>query len=253
MTGEKPDTPPTTPPAARPPPPYAGPAPQIPMGDRRNGLLDDLESQTPASDPDDGSDPGSFSFPQPLSSADRTLRRISAICAAVVLVSLAGVPFTPLAWVIPIQGAQIVDWFVSDFVLAAACYFHYRVASLTDAVVVEFPLGDPTRTVIRNGRVQRHTLVPSWTWRPEYWWRFVLGELLLLGYLLFSVDTWVYVARFAAVATVVGSWYVGWSATPQAYKSWAWGHVKDFWFWMAASRIFRGGWVAVRSFGSGRG
>ena len=88
-----------------------------------------------------------------------------------------------------------------------------------------------------------------WVYRPEWYWRIWILEWAVLGTVHAYREEYEVVRRVVAVGAVLGWWYIGWPATPKRYKDWAWGYVKQFWFWMAASRIFRGGWVGVMRFG----
>ncbi|KAK0636481.1 hypothetical protein B0T17DRAFT_481541, partial [Bombardia bombarda] len=150
-------------------------------------------------------------------------RRGCSFLLIILLVSTA-MPSTPVSWILPLgQGAHVAGWFVADLPLACACYFHFRVASLGDGMVVGVPsfISSSTgRTVIRGGHVVRSEggLVPSWVWLPAYYWRVALCETAGLGWVLFAGRN-EYVRRAASVVVVVLAWYVGWPATPRGLPS----------------------------------
>jgi hypothetical protein len=193
--------------------------------------------------------------PQPLSQGDISLRKGFSFALILLLLSI-GYPFTPLTWAAPHggHGAHLADLFCGDLLLACACYFHYQIASLDHSVVVQFPSLGFSRTIIRDGYVtQTDPFVPSWLWHVERdFWLFGLAEGAVLWYAYAYCHPREDIRRWISVVAVALSWYVGWSATPQGRKDWAWRQVREFWFWMAASRIFRGGWVGVKSFGNVR-
>lgn len=202
--------------------------------------------------------------PYTLSENALNTRKLYSLLLIFLLLSIA-YPFTPLTWLTTrnnengyynnhSQGAYLFDLFCGDLALACACYFHWQIASLDHSVIVQFPSFGFSRTVIRNGYLVRtEPFVPSWLWRVERdFWLFGLTEGALLWWAYAYCQSREDVRRLVGTAAVLVGWYVGWSATPQGRKDWAWGHVKEFWFWMAASRIFRGGWVGVRSFGDFR-
>ncbi|KAM7206062.1 hypothetical protein V8F20_002844 [Naviculisporaceae sp. PSN 640] len=193
-----------------------------------------------------------------LRSRDITIRRIHSVVAIIFFVATVH-PFTPISWILLGNGgygAQIADWLVGDVLLAGACYFHFQIASLTDVLVIDPPsFGGllTRRTVIRNGQVMSSAgIVPSAVYDPAWYWKGVCSvEWTILGLMNTYFAGNEFVRRMVAVLGVMAWWYIGWPATPESWKRWAWGYVRQFWFWMLASRIFRGGWVGIMRFGRG--
>ncbi|KAK3687397.1 hypothetical protein B0T22DRAFT_127543 [Podospora appendiculata] len=258
--------------------PNPGPAHHHPPSNIHNQTLD-IESQThnwtdsfPLSETPRSYSPVTIPPPtlahavNPPSRSEIKLRKGYALLLAILLLNLA-IPFTPLSWILPLgSGTALADALVANLALACACYFHFRIASLDETVLVTVPsFGSSSsgRTVIRNGYVITAEAMRSsgWVWAPEYFWAVAGVETGLLvcmawyrhqGAAASASAEFEIVRRCVVVAVVGAAWYVGWSATPREDRAWAWRYVREFWFWQVASRVFRGGWVGVMRFGGVR-
>jgi hypothetical protein len=152
----------------------------------------DLESHTQAQDEDTTMDGllrfidyfhpmGPSTLARPPSSADITRRRFASVILSCVLVGLAGQPFTPFSSLLGRYHVYVVDLVVSNCALAAACYFHFRLASLTEGVAAGWRFGSRFRMVVRDGRLQRVDADPI-KWLPEYYWPKLLMEVFFIAF-----------------------------------------------------------------------
>ena len=150
----------------------------------------------------------------PISRKERVARKIHSVFA-IIFFFTAVHPFSPISWLLPFggYGAEIADWLVADLLLACACYFHYRIATLDEDLVVDFPTFGgllPGKTAIRNGHVVTDAgPVPSWIYRPEWYWRIWIVEWGVLGMAQVWRGEYEIVRRIVAVVAVVAWWIVG--------------------------------------------
>ncbi|KAM7216270.1 hypothetical protein V8F06_008389 [Rhypophila decipiens] len=207
-----------------------------------------------------------FSFQPPRGQPDRhvailrerdiTIRRIHSMFSIIFFIATVH-PFAPISWILcgyGGYGAEIADWLVGDLLLACACFFHFQIASRTQVLVIDPPsFGGllTRRTFIRGGQVVTSAgIIPSVVYDPGWYWKGVCAvEWTIFGVVNFYFAGNEIVRRSVAVLGVMAWWYIGWPATPENLKNVAWGYVRQFWFWMMASRIFRGGWVGIMRFG----
>ncbi|KAI9172582.1 hypothetical protein HJFPF1_02088 [Paramyrothecium foliicola] len=154
----------------------------------------DLESQS--LDDDGGANTGAFyifldymhpmgpSIPQmPLADTALLPRRVASIILSAMLLIFAGVPFSLLSWAIAesSKSLRLADSILSHTVLAISCYFHFRIASITQPVVYYLePFRYRHRMGIRKGQLQK-LKIPRTAWRPRVYWVFVTMELVYLA------------------------------------------------------------------------
>jgi hypothetical protein len=180
-------------------------------------------------------------------------RRVASL-ALIVLLYTAANPFTPITWLtgpVSMSGTFLLDYFLAGIILFCACYFQWAIASLRSAVVVSLPTGGTT-TQVRNGRVEqvRNESVPLWVWRTEEYWHFALAEAAVLLIAEFGGSETM--RRLLVSAVIAGLWVVGWSATPQSLKRWAWEHIKVYLFFLVLDQIRNVGNGALAGMAGGR-
>jgi hypothetical protein len=176
----------------------------------------------------------------PPSENNMMARKVSALALAVLLYS-AAVPFHPVGWFFNIEGAFFVDRMAAGIILLCACYFQWRIASLTHALAIPLPNlsgGGPT---IRNGRVGGGSSggADIFLYTTNNYWPYAACEALLLGLAEFGPSE--YLRRGVVMGIVAGLWILGWHATPAALKRWAWEHIKAWWFWIILSELLNVG------------
>lgn len=181
--------------------------------------------------------------PQIISPSAITLRRVSSIALAILLYTAAQ-PFTPAYWLLSIDGALLLDRFIAGILLLSALYFQWQISSQTHPIAIIIPLPSSDAT-IQGGRVnssQNGKNEFAWVWRPSEYWTYAFGEVVLL-----VMANWsgIEVLRRTLVVGVIGAlWGVGWFVTPESVKKWAWGYVKNIWYWIVVDEILgmaRGG------------
>ncbi|KAI0479431.1 hypothetical protein GGR56DRAFT_634974 [Xylariaceae sp. FL0804] len=177
-------------------------------------------------------------------------RQFSSVPLMVLLYS-AAMPFTPVAWLFPVDGAFFVDRMCAGVVLLCACYFQYAIAGLDRAVAVSLaipglPSGSGGRPTIRNGHMQSGggggggVLADlSFVWQTSNYWPYAACEAVLLALAEFGPSETL--RRSVVCGVLAGLWLVGFHATPRAYRVWAWEHIKAWWFWIILSELLNVG------------
>lgn len=160
-----------------------------------------------------------------------TLRRVSAVGLAILLYS-AAIPFTPVTWFFPAEGAFFLDMACAGIILVCACYFQWRISGLTAALALSIP-GAGGQS-IRNGRMERNGDM-VFLWQTSNYWPFAICEAVLLALAEFGPSEML--RRSLVVGVIAGLWVLGWHATPGETKRWAWEHIKNMWFWMILSEL----------------
>ncbi|KAK0705878.1 hypothetical protein B0T26DRAFT_724810 [Lasiosphaeria miniovina] len=189
-----------------------------------------------------------------VSSASVAVRQFSSL-VLVALLYTAATPFEPFSWLLgpmATSGSFLFDRLLAGLLLFCAFYFQWRVASLRRDLVVSLPLPAGGGTQIRNGRIETTTSRSAqlWLWQPRDYWPFAVSEAALLIVAEFVAPE---LLRRAIVAVVLaGLWVLGWSATPQSYKRWAWEHIKVYLFVLVLDEIRRIGWSGGGGGGGGR-
>ncbi|KAH8646292.1 hypothetical protein BX600DRAFT_477454 [Xylariales sp. PMI_506] len=177
-------------------------------------------------------------------------RRVSSVLLIILLYTAAS-PFSPLSWLMQIDGSFLFDRLFAGIILLSACYFQWAIASLTASVVVSLPSVGST-TTIRNGRVEQGpSSVSLFLWRTSNYWPCAACEALLL-----IIAEWgpsELLRRSIVGGVVAGLWVLGFSATPQAYKRWAWEHIKTYLFVLLLDEIRNTGRFAGAGGRRGRG
>lgn len=157
---------------------------------------------------------------------DIATRKASSV-GLIILLFTAATPFTPVSWLIQGEGSFIFDRLCAGIVLFSACYFQWRIASLTLPVLITSPVSGGT--TVRDGRIERGGGEVLFVWRPEAYWPYAICEGMLLALAEFTPSETV--RRCVVSAIIAGLWFVGWSATPQSVKNWAWKQIKELWIW----------------------
>jgi hypothetical protein len=190
--------------------------------------------------------PGASSIPRSTRSTRMLARQLAAI-PLVALLYTAATPFAPVAWALGLYDSTIVDRVLAGIVMLSACYFQWRIGGLTQPLAIVVPGSDAP--VVRNGRVERAPAV-GFVWYPDNYWMFAVAEAGLLFLAEFGPSE---MLRRAIVCCVVGGlWAVGYSATPEAMKRWAYGHMKTWVFWMLLDEFRRVGWGNQGGYGRRR-
>ncbi|KAK2035185.1 hypothetical protein LX32DRAFT_577776 [Colletotrichum zoysiae] len=180
--------------------------------------------------------------------AEVLARRLAAL-PLVALLYAAAVPFAPAAWILQVGGSSLLDRLFAGIVVLAACYFQWRIAGLTAPVAVFFPwAGGGGGSTVRNGRVERAPQgVPGFVWHPDNYWPYVFCEAALLCVAEFGASE---LLRRCIVCGVLGGlWLVGYHATPESTRRWAYENIKGWLFWMVLDEMMR---VGGRSYGARR-
>ncbi|OLN83753.1 hypothetical protein CCHL11_08741 [Colletotrichum chlorophyti] len=172
------------------------------------------------------------------------LTRQLAALPLIALLYTAATPFTPVVWVLNIDGSSLFDRLFAGIIMLSACYFQWRIAGLTSPLAVFLP--GPSGTAIRNGRIERDSGM-GFVWHPSNYWPCVVCEAMLLGVAEFGPSE--LLRRSIVCGVIAGLWVVGWSATPQSTKQWAYDHIKSWLFWMVLDELMR---VGSRSHGGRR-
>ncbi|KAF6831954.1 hypothetical protein CPLU01_06471 [Colletotrichum plurivorum] len=162
----------------------------------------------------------------------------------IALLYTAATPFTPVVWLLNLEGGSFFDRLFAGITMLSACYFQWQIASLTRPLAVVLP--GSSRTVIRDGRVVENGGVAGFVWHPSNYWPYVICEAMLLGLAEFGPSEML--RRGIVCGVVAGLWAVGYSATPESTKRWAYEHLKAWMFWMVLDELMR---VGGRSY-SGR-
>lgn len=163
------------------------------------------------------------------------LRRISAIPLAILLYS-AATPFTPFSWLFPAAGSDLFDLFCASIILFCACWFQWQISGLNHNIAIYIP-GTGSET-IRNGRIEQ-TADVGFVWQTTNYWPYMACEALLLVFAEFGASE--LLRRIIVSGILAVLWLVGFHATPRSTRMWAWGHIKDIWFWMVIRELFGAG------------
>lgn len=142
---------------------------------------------------------------------DIFLRRISSFALMGALLTIM-VPFSPMSWIIPTEGPELLDRFMAPPVLLGALFFQWQIAGITMPLVIE---------VLDVAYVYRHSM----------YWPLAFGEFavcVVVGQARNEI-----LRRVTTVAVAAALWLLGWAATPTQHKREAWEHVKWVWMWMA--------------------
>ncbi|KAJ2898820.1 hypothetical protein MKZ38_003640 [Zalerion maritima] len=178
-----------------------------------------------------------------VTSTDLITRKGSSVILMVLLYT-AATPFSPITWFVDMPGTWMLDRLFAGFILFIAIYFQWRIASLTSVVYVHSPSVDGGRQTLRNGRLEASGGGEiMYMWQPSNYWPFALCEFFLLcvaeyydGPFIFGYDS--DFLRKAIIFVVLGGlWTIGWAATPQGTKTWAWEQIKGLMFWMILNEI----------------
>ncbi|KAJ0163981.1 hypothetical protein CTA2_2014 [Colletotrichum tanaceti] len=186
----------------------------------------------------------------PPGKADILSRQLAAL-ALIALLYTAAVPFTPIMWILDIDGSSVFDRLLAGIVMLSACYFQWRIAGLTSPLAVFLLLpgavvGGETR--IRNGRVERAgSGGAGFVWRPGFYWPCVVCEAVLLCAAEFGGNE--LLRRCVVCGVVAGLWLVGYHATPESTRLWAYERIKSWLFWMVLDEMMR---VGGRSYNARR-
>lgn len=165
-------------------------------------------------------------------------------------------PFEPFAWMLGrLSGTFLFDRLLGGIILFSAFYFQWQIASLRASVIVHLPaLTSDSGTRIQNGRVVKSegsfTTTPVWVWRTNLYWTFAISEAVLLILAEFGPSEML--RRVIVIPIVAGLWAVGFAATPESYKRWAWGHIKAYLFFMVLDELRRVAWSAIGANSNGR-
>lgn len=187
---------------------------------------------------------GRYKYGGPPSESNMVARKASAIALAVLLYS-AATPFSPVGWFLNVNGAFFIDYMCAGIILLSSCYFQWRIAGLTHALVIPIPnLGGGSPT-IRNGHVSAGSSAGNdiFLFQTSNYWPYAACEALLLGLAEFGPSE--YLRRSVVLGVCAGLWILGWHATPAATKRWAWGHIKALWFWMILQELLNVGRPSV--------
>ncbi|KAI9149923.1 hypothetical protein HJFPF1_09669 [Paramyrothecium foliicola] len=149
--------------------------------------------------------------PPPPSKTEITKRRIVSIATSIGLVYTAGLPFTPLSWMIEYysKNLRIVEYAVSHFVLAAACYFSFCIASLSEPMLITWPHRGKHRMSIQNGRIQRVSSPVKWYPRYQLIKSGLEIGLIIIAQLALPNPI---IGRLSTVAIICNDWIYIWFA-----------------------------------------
>ncbi|KAH7305137.1 hypothetical protein BKA65DRAFT_520950 [Rhexocercosporidium sp. MPI-PUGE-AT-0058] len=156
------------------------------------------------------------------SSTEMAIRRISSVFLMGALLTIL-TPFAPFSWVIPAEGPELLDTFMSPVLVLGALYSQWRIAGVVQPVAVE--IADVV-----------------FMYRQVMYWQLAFLEIVICVAVNWGKNE-IY-RRFASVGVVAGLWAIGWFATPLKTKMVAWEHIKWIWTWMAfneARRVVGGG------------
>ncbi|KAL0931311.1 uncharacterized protein CTRU02_214046 [Colletotrichum truncatum] len=176
-------------------------------------------------------------------SQSNILTRQFAALPLIILLYTASIPFTPVVWVLNLDGSSLFDRLFAGFAMLSACYFQWRIASLKQPLAIILP--GSSGTTIRNGRVERGS-THGFVWHPSNYWPYIVCEAMLLCLAEFGPSE--ILRRSIVCGVIAGLWVIGYSATPESTKRWAYDHLKAWMFWMVLDELMR---VGGRSY-SGR-
>ncbi|CAJ2512061.1 Uu.00g076860.m01.CDS01 [Anthostomella pinea] len=160
-------------------------------------------------------------------------RRFSSIPLMVLLYS-AAMPFTPVGWLFPVEGAFIVDRLCAGLIVLCACWFQWQISGLNHAITITIP--GPSRQTIRSGRMDRSGGGGMmFIWQTSNYWPYAACETLLLVLAEFGPSE--ILRRSIVCGVLAGLWIVGFNATPRSYRIWAWEQIKALWFWIVLREL----------------
>jgi hypothetical protein len=162
-------------------------------------------------------------------------RKFSAL-ALVVLLYTASNPFTPFVWVLNMSGGSLFDRLFAGIMLLSACYFQWIIANITRPLAVVLP--GSTGAVLRNGRIERGATA-GFVWHPSNYWPYLLCEAMMLAFAEFGPSEML--RRGIVCGVIAGLWVLGFSATPESTKRWAYDHIKSWVFWIMLDELLRVG------------
>ncbi|KAK3315978.1 hypothetical protein B0H66DRAFT_274439 [Apodospora peruviana] len=157
----------------------------------------------------------------------------------IILLYTAATPFSPFSWALgEISGTFLFDRLLAGLVLFCAFYFQWRIASLRSSVIISIPVAGGT--TIRNGRVEHATSTPLWVWRTHEYWHFAMSEAVLL--VLAEWGPSESLRRVVVSVVIAALWAIGFAATPESYKRWAWTHIKAYLFVLVLDELRNIAW-----------
>ncbi|KAI1340048.1 hypothetical protein F5Y15DRAFT_62579 [Xylariaceae sp. FL0016] len=163
-------------------------------------------------------------------------RRFSSIPIIVLLYS-AAMPFSPLGWFVSLEGAFLLDTLLAGVILLCGCFFQWQIAGLNSPLAISF--SGPSRQTIRNGRMEAARGEMGFVWQTSNYWPYAICETMLLCLAEWGPSETL--RRSIVCGILVGLWVVGWHATPQSDRRWAFEHIKAWWFWIILSELLHTG------------
>ncbi|RDL33913.1 uncharacterized protein BP5553_08281 [Venustampulla echinocandica] len=145
------------------------------------------------------------------SSREMAIRRLSSVLLMGALLTVI-TPFTPFSWMIPSQGPELLDQFISPPLFLGALFFQWRIAGVV-------------------GNIMIHVMDVAFVYHHGMYWGLAFLEVVLC--VMVNMVKNEVLRRFSAAGLVGGLWAIGWFATPQRYKQQAWEHLKWIWTMMA--------------------
>ncbi|CAH0028305.1 unnamed protein product [Clonostachys rhizophaga] len=195
---------------------------------------------------DDTSEPQSASYSTWSGPPGRinVLTRQGVALPMIALLYTASTPFTPFVWLLNLDGSSLFDRLFAGIAMLGACYFQWHIASITRPLAIALP--GPSGTTVRNGRVERSAPV-GFVWHPSNYWPYVVCEAMLLAAAEFGPSE--LLRRTVVCGVVAGLWLIGFNATPESTKRWAYEQIKAWMFWMVLSEMIG---IGARSSGARR-
>jgi hypothetical protein len=156
-----------------------------------DGCLQCLDYFHPMGPPDEG----------PSTNRQIIRRRIASVLLSILIMAWCRVPFdfTPFFWVIQYDYPylRIFELIISHALLAAACYFHFRIASVrSPTVFFRLLFGSRHRMGVRGGQVAP-VVDMQLRYFPGSFWIYVSMDLAVMGLEFFVIDNAVFRAAFA--------------------------------------------------------
>ncbi|PVI02553.1 hypothetical protein DM02DRAFT_612802 [Periconia macrospinosa] len=171
----------------------------------------------------------------------------------IILLYTAAVPFSPISWLVGgLEGAYLFDRFVAGLLLLCACYFQWKISTLTYPTIITLPnpFAQSDTNYIRNGNVGARPSASTFefVYRPSDYFLYTGVEIAIL--LVAEFSGFELLRRLLVIGVLGALWGVGWTITPRSTKQWAWSHIKAFWFFIVLDLIrdigFGGGRRRVR-------
>lgn len=152
------------------------------------------------------------------SKTEMGIRRISSVALMAGLLTVV-TPFSPFTWLIPSDGPELLDRFVSWPLVIGALFFQWRIAGVIGTLTIE---------VADYVAMYHHAM---------YWKAAGIEAAVIVAVNIGKHELW---RRFAATGLVGSLWAVGWACTPLRYKMEAWEHLKWLWTVMAIDEVRNG-------------